>query len=42
MKARFKLGDRVLRGGEEYRITAIGPRHRRPDEEAWYSLGGGA
>lgn len=40
MTARFKVGDQVKRIGtdEICTITAVGPRKRLPDEEAWYCL----
>jgi hypothetical protein len=40
---KFQIGDEVRREGFDatYRITAVGPRDRRPDEEPWYSLADG-
>ena len=40
---RFKIGDEVVnsrRGGLSGRISAIGPRHRLPNEPIWYSIKG--
>jgi len=40
MNPRFKVGDLVKRNEKTYKITAVGPRKRLPDEQPWYSLRG--